>query len=163
MIWNKRKWHYYSKMSYRMFLFHLRDRDLHFLNTFVPTVLSLWWDLTNCCENNENANSLTCEVVSVFIPSNPWVTCWPCIWSSTVCACVVAHTFLYIYVHDVYVFVYVSLRKCAWNEASWSWGVHAESLSSRENGFNRGSQKRTYKDLLCVFCLHYINMLLFRS
>lgn len=26
-----------------------------------------------------------CTVVPVFIPSEPWVTCWPYVWSSAVC------------------------------------------------------------------------------
>ena len=57
--------------------------------------------------------------------------------------------------------VFVFLRKRAWHEACWSWGVHAEGLSSRETGFNRGRsrwrRKNTRTDL-CRFELSWVNL-----
>lgn len=48
--------------------------------------------------------------------------------------------------HAVYVLVCAFLRKRAWHEACWSWRVHAESLSSGENGFNRGRSRRARRN-----------------
>lgn len=82
---------------------------------FGPTIVSPWWNLRNFCKNNENVTSLTCTAVSVFIPSEPRVTHWPCIWSSSVCAyvvgtmhlCLIPHTCLYVCMRTVCVYLCV--------------------------------------------------------
>lgn len=52
---------------------------------------------------------------------------------------------LCLHVRCVCVFV-CFFRKCAWHEACWSRGVHASSLPSGEDGFNRGRQEEHEKN-----------------
>lgn len=113
------------------------------------TIVSCWWGLKNGFENNENVTSLTCTIVPVFTPCEPWVTRWPCVWSSCVCVCMwcvptscLIHFFMFVCCVRL---LFVFLRKRGWHEACWCRRVHAESLSSRETGFNRGRSRRACK------------------
>lgn len=112
----------------------------------------LWFppDDTKMLVKTKKMSPLQPAHVPVFIPSELCATRWPCVWCCPVCvrdARPPRGPYLSSCLRAVHVLVClcVFLRKRAWHEARRSWRVHAESISSGENGFNRGRSGRPWK------------------